>query len=92
MSPPSQIAMLVQSPVLRLADLSSVRKYYVGGGFIGQHLRQSLQDHLLYGSIIVTYAMTEVCMIISSTAPFEQPSNSSGKIQANVRIKVRFLK
>lgn len=88
MSSPSQVALLVHSPVLQLADLSSIRKFFVGGGFIGQHLRQSLQDQLLYGTVVVAYGMTEIGGLISSTVPFQQPSNAAGKIQPNVRMKV----
>lgn len=89
--PPSQVAMLVHSPVLKLADLSSIRMFIVGGGFIGHHLRQSLQDLLLYGAVMVTYAMTEVCSLISATLLFQEHSNAAGMIQANIRIKVRRL-
>lgn len=89
LTPPSQVAMLVQSPVAQLADLSTIRMYLVGGGFIPPHLRESLQDILLYGALVVTYGMTEVCSIISSTAPFQKPSNSTGKIMPNTKLKVR---
>lgn len=86
-TPPSQVAMLVQSPVLKLADLSSVRLYMVGGGFIPQHLRQTLQDHLLYGALLVTYGMTEIGGLVAATLPFHPASNSSGKISPNTKIK-----
>lgn len=88
-SPPSQVVMLTQSPAIKLADLSSIRLYVIGGGFVGQHLRQSLQDHLLYGSVMVVYAMTETCGQISQTVPFQEASNSVGKVQPNVQIKVK---
>lgn len=86
---PSQVAMLVQSPVLKLADLSSVRVFTVGGGFLAQHLRKTLQDHLLYGTLIVTYGMTEIGGIAATTLPFQKASNSVGKISPNTRMKVR---
>lgn len=89
LTPPSHVAMLVQSPVVKLADLSSVRMYLVGGGFIPAHLRMSMQDHLLYGALIVTYGMTEIGALIAGTAPFEKPSNSTGKISPNTKLKVR---
>lgn len=86
---PSHVAMLVQSPVLKLADLSSVRIYLVGGGFLAQHLRRTLQDHLLYGTLIVTYGMTEIGGVAATTLPFQKASNSVGKITPNTRMKVR---
>lgn len=88
LTPPSQVAMLVQSPVLKLADLSSIRMYLVGGGFMPSHLRQAIQDHLLYGALIVTYGMTEIGGLISTTLPFQKPSNSVGKITPNMKLKV----
>jgi 4-coumarate--CoA ligase len=88
-SAPSHVAMLVQSPALPLADLSSVRLYLVAGGFCAQNLRETLQDHLLYGALVVTYGMTETGTIIASTMPFQKPSNSVGKISVNMQMKVR---
>lgn len=88
MTPPSQVALLSQSPVLKLADLSSVRLYLIAGGFLSESLRVSLQDHLLYGTIIVTYGMTELGRLASLTQPFQKPSNSSGKVAPNVMLKV----
>lgn len=88
LTPPSLVAMLVQSPVLKLADLSSMRLYLVGGGFLAQHLRETLQDHLLYGALIMTYGMTEMAGVVASTQPFQKPANSVGKIAPNMKIKV----
>jgi len=85
---PSHAALLLQSPCLQLADLSSVRMWVIGGGAADTAIRKRLQDHLLYGSIIVTYAMTEVGPLISSTGPFEKISNSSGRLSPNFKIKV----
>lgn len=92
LTPPSQVAMLVQSPVLKLADLSTIRTFLVGGGFLAQHLREAIQDHLLYGTIVMTYGMTEVGTIIAATLPFQNPSNSVGKITPNMQIKVKKFK
>lgn len=82
--------MLLQSPVLKLADLSSVRMWMIAGGFLAQHLRKEMQDHLLYGALIMTYGMTEIGGLMSTTLPFQKPSNSVGKISANMRLKVSF--
>lgn len=87
-TPPSQIAMLLQSPWLKLADLSSMRLHLVGGGFLDESLRKSMQDHLLYGGLIVSYGMTEMAGLISYTVPFQAPSKSVGKIVPNTKLKV----
>jgi 4-coumarate--CoA ligase len=92
LAPPSQIAMFVQSPVMRLADLSSIRLFFVGGGFLGKELREILQDHLLYGTLIVTYAMTEIGRTMAMTFPFQAPSNSTGKIAPNLKLKVEEMR
>lgn len=88
LSAPSHVAMLLKSPYIKLADLSSVRLYLVAGGFLDETLRKSLQDHLLYGALIVTYGMTEMAGLISLTQPFQIPSNSVGKIIPNMKLKV----
>lgn len=87
-SPPSQVALIVRSPALKLADLSSVRLYMVGGGYLVDHLRKSLQDHLLYGVLLVTYGMTEIAGLVSITVPFQNISDSVGKISINTKVKV----
>lgn len=80
--------MLVQSPVMKLADLSSVRICFIGGGSLDKEMRETMQDHLLYGALIMTYGMTEVGRIIATTLPFQAPSNSVGKIGPNAKLKV----
>lgn len=87
-TPPSQIAMLVQAPILKLADLSSIRMHIVVGGFIDESLRTLMQEHILYGALLVTYGMTEVASMICLTEPFRKLSNSSGFITPNFKIKV----
>jgi 4-coumarate--CoA ligase len=91
-TPPSQIAMLLQSPVIKLADLSSVRMQIVAGGFIDESLRKAMQEQLLYGAVLVSYGMTEVAGIIAVTAPFQPFTNSSGKITPNFKLKVSMIR
>lgn len=87
LTPPSQVALLVRSPVLKLADLSSIRVYLVGGGYLSPNLRKTVQEHLLYGTILVTYGMTELGGLVSVTLPFQPPSSSSGKVSPNTQVK-----
>lgn len=89
LTPPSQVAMLIQSPWIKLADLSSIRIHLIGGGFMDESLRKSMQDHLLYGALIVSYGMTELAGLIAFTQPFQSASNSVGKIVPNTKMKVR---
>lgn len=91
-TPPSQVAMLLQSPWLKLADLSSLRVHLVGGGFLDESLRKTMQDHLLYGALLVSYGMTEMAGLVSFTLPFQAASNSVGKIVPNTKLKVRCVK
>lgn len=88
LSAPSQVARLVHSPIFKLADLSSVRMYLVGGGFIIPELRKTLQDHLLYGALLVTYGMTEVAGLMACSLPFQKSLESVGKITPNTKLKV----
>lgn len=89
---PSHVALLLQSPYLKFADLSSVRVWIMGGGAANKLVRKGLQDHLLYGTIVMTYGMTEVGPLIASTGPFEKISDSSGKLSPNFKIKVWYLR
>lgn len=92
LTPPSQVALLVRSPVLKLADLSTIRMYLVGGGYLSPSLRRTIQEHLLYGALIVTYGMTEIGGLISATMPLHPPSSSSGKVSPNTKVKVSEIK
>ncbi|CAG9797793.1 unnamed protein product [Chironomus riparius] len=85
---PSHVALLLQSPYLKFADFSSIRVWIMGGGAANTLIRKGLQDHILYGTIVMTYGMTEVGPIISSTGPFETISNSSGKLSPNFKVKI----
>ena len=60
----------------------------VGGGYLVDHLRKFLQDHLLYGALVVAYGMTEIAGVVSTTVPFQKISDSVGKISINTKIKV----
>lgn len=86
--PPSQIVRFVKSPVIKLADLSSVRLCFIGGGALDKEMRETMQDHLLYGALMMTYGMTELGRVIAATLPFQKASNSVGKIGPNVKLKV----
>ncbi|XP_070492631.1 uncharacterized protein [Chironomus tepperi] len=85
---PSHVALLLQSPYLKFADFSSIRVWIMGGGAANKLIRKGLQDHLLYGTIVMTYGMTEVGPLIASTGPFEKISDSSGKLSPNFKIKI----
>lgn len=63
--------------------------FMVTGGGMPQHMRQSLQDHLLYGSVLMLYGMTEVAGVVASTIPFQPTSNSVGQLASNYKMKVR---
>lgn len=88
LSPPSQVAMMLHSPVLKLADLSSIRLWMFAGGAVEKSLRKAWQDHLLYGSIIVTYGMTELGGLAAITDVFPISNNSSGRLVPNLKIKI----
>ena len=87
-SPPSHVALLLQSSVIKNADLSSLRANILTGGQMDVSLRKAMQAYLPNGSVIMTYANTESGGVISTTIPFEEQSNSVGKVSANLKVKV----
>lgn len=87
-TPPNQIALLLEADAIKEADLSSVWANIITGGRMNVSLRKSMKKYLTQGSVIMTYATTESGGIISTTTPFKEVSNSSGKILANIKLKV----
>lgn len=88
MTVPYQVALLVQAPELKMADLSSVRLWTASGGALPDSIRASLQNILPAGTFVFNYGMTEFGGICS-TLPFQKPSNSVGKILPNAKLKVK---
>lgn len=89
-TPPSQVALLLQSPEAKLADLSSIRLYSIGGGFLPKSLRDDLQDRLPKSIVSVSYGMTELGGVSYGVAipSLQKSSHFSGKIAPNVMLKV----
>ncbi|CAO1400983.1 unnamed protein product [Diamesa hyperborea] len=87
LSSPNNVALMINSPKWKEANLSSIKYYMVGGSFTSESVRYELQQKLS-GSVIVGYGMTEVGGAISLVIEGEKVSKTVGKLTTNVEIKI----
>lgn len=87
LSSPNNVALMINSPKWKEANLSSIKYYMVGGSFTSESVRYELQQKLC-GSVIVGYGMTEVGGAISIVIEGEKVSKTVGKLSTNVEIKI----
>ncbi|XP_037920264.1 luciferin 4-monooxygenase-like [Hermetia illucens] len=59
LTPPSQLAMMVECPEIKTKDLSSLREYLCGGSFVAPALCDKMAEYLQNGRITVVYGSTE---------------------------------
>lgn len=85
---PPHVALFVDSPRFRTADLSSINVFTTGGLYISEQLRRTIDEKLTNGSFIVALGMTEVGGIIAETRPGDVLSASVGKPAINTKVKI----
>lgn len=87
LSSPNNVALMINSPKWKEANLSSIKYYFVGGSFTSESIRHELQQKLS-GSVLVGYGMTEVGGVISIASVGEKLSKTVGKLATNVELKI----
>ncbi|XP_001656167.2 probable 4-coumarate--CoA ligase 1 [Aedes aegypti] len=85
--PPAQMAMVLQSPLLPQADLSSLRSFFSGGGFVSTTLRKSFEKLLPNCKISVGYGTSEIGYAASDGFGFAR-EGSVGMLAPNIEAKV----
>ncbi|CAD7089738.1 unnamed protein product [Hermetia illucens] len=86
-SPPSQLAMLVECPDIKTRDLSSLCEFLCGGSFVSPVLCDKMQRYLPNGRVTVGYGTTEIGGAPNMNAdPFKY--GSVGKLTENFQIKI----
>ena len=87
LSSPNNVALMIQSPKWKEANLSSIKCYLVGGSFTSETIRHELQQKL-NGTAAVGYGMTEVCEVITIAIVGEKQSTTVGKLINNMQLKI----
>ncbi|CAD7089735.1 unnamed protein product [Hermetia illucens] len=87
LTPPSQLAMMLQCPDIKTRDLSSLREYLCGGSFVAPTLCDKMEEHLPNGKMIVAYGSTEMGGLCTMNV---NPSKygSVGKLVDNLQMKI----
>ncbi|CAD7089736.1 unnamed protein product [Hermetia illucens] len=86
-TPPSQLALMLQCPNIKTRDLSSLRDYHCGGSLVSPALCGEMEEYLPNGRISVVYGSTEIGGAVSTNMnPFK--SGSVGKLVDNVQVKI----
>ncbi|CAD7091537.1 unnamed protein product, partial [Hermetia illucens] len=87
LSPPSQMAALLQDPNISVSRLQSIRTYLCGGSKVLPILVQRMNTYLKNGSVYIMYGMTEVGSIITVNRGNE-PLESVGLAIPNMQMKI----
>lgn len=85
--PPAQIAMMLQSPLLEEANLSSLKTFYSGGGPVSPGLRQSLEKALPSCKTAVGYGTSEIGYASTDAFGFMR-EGSVGMLAPNIEAKL----
>lgn len=86
LTPPSQMALLLNDPNLKASDLESLLFYYCGGSHVPQEMSAAMSKLLVNGIVIVGYGLSEVAGIIAMTDAKEKCS--TGQLGFGVKIKI----
>lgn len=63
MSPPSQLGLILQSPLVEKINLSSVTSYFCGGSPVPNYFIEQMNKLLKNGKVIVAYGLSEIAGI-----------------------------
>ncbi|CAD7089737.1 unnamed protein product [Hermetia illucens] len=87
LTPPSQLALMLQCPDIKTRDLSSLREYLCGGSFVAPALCDKMEEYLPNGRMTVAYGSTEIGGICNiNMNPFKY--GSVGKLVHNFQMKI----
>lgn len=87
MSPPSHLAQILSSPLLKTTDLSSIKYACVGGSYVSDSLRIEFKKYLKNGDVHVAYGMTEIGGLSHTTYP-DNKLGSAGIPRPEIEVKV----
>ena len=85
-TPPSHIAMILQSQNIEEVNLNSIKFWISGGSFVSPFMVQKLQMYIKNGTVYSGYGMTEVGCVVSTT---EANTNSVGQIGNNMSLRIQ---
>jgi 4-coumarate--CoA ligase len=86
-SAPYQMMLVTQSPKIVSYNLDSVKLVQVGGSFVSDGLKESLQKYLKNATVAVVYGATEIGGYISSTYCSDR-NGSVGQLTDGIKIKI----
>ncbi|XP_055389811.1 mycosubtilin synthase subunit C-like [Condylostylus longicornis] len=88
LTPPSQIALTVESEEIKTFDLTSVRAWFVSGSALPLNVANKMKDYLANGKILNGYGITEVGNIICRETYSENRTGSVGKVIPYIMLKI----
>ncbi|XP_055389976.1 uncharacterized protein LOC129618962 [Condylostylus longicornis] len=86
--PPSQLALITQSPELEKRDLSSIIKFNCGGGAVPVVLIKKFEKYLTNGFVFVAYGMSEISGCSNIESLKYKRIGSVGQMTPNAEIKI----
>lgn len=86
LSPPSQLGIIVQSPLIKQANLASVSAYFSGGSTVPDHFVEQMNKLLKNGKVFVTYALSEIAGLC--TLNYSGMKSSIGQLAPMILMKI----
>lgn len=86
LTPPSQMALMLKSPAIETADLSSLTKYYCGGSTVSYPTLKSIEKYFKNSIIKTVYGMSEICSTCVTGIPKAPGDTGSPGINHVLRI------
>lgn len=85
---PGHYRILMQSPRYENADFSSLKRIGVGGWYVSEELRRTIQNKIPKGHVMVGGGMTEIGGALFEVYPNDAVSTAIGKPLTNTEMKV----
>ncbi|XP_062553792.1 probable 4-coumarate--CoA ligase 1 [Armigeres subalbatus] len=86
--PPAQMTMILQSPLLSRANLSSLKSIFSGGGFVSTGLRKSFEKMVPSCTVGVGYGTSEIGYVSSDGFGGKPREGSVGTLAPNIEAKI----
>ncbi|XP_017060824.1 4-coumarate--CoA ligase 1-like [Drosophila ficusphila] len=88
LQPPSQMAMMTNSPAFGTCDLSSIRFYFYGGSRASVETQHKMRSRLSKDCLHFAYGFTEIGSMASINYHFDEKPNSVGRLVSGMKLKV----
>lgn len=85
---PYQSTLFSKSELIKSANLSSIKNYFIGGGRIPQEVPIQINTYLRNGSVHIVYGLSEVTCFATADFPGSRGQDTVGQLISGLRVKI----